>query len=1128
MHILADFHVHSKYSRATARNLDLENLYIAAQIKGIDVVATGDFTHPAWWAEIKAKLVPAEEGLFALTPEIARACDEKVPPSCHRPVRFILVTEISNIYKKEGRTRKNHNLIFMPDLPSAERLNWRLDAIGNVRSDGRPILGLDARNLLEILLETDSRGFLVPAHIWTPWFSLLGSKSGFDSVVDCFEDLTPHIFALETGLSSDPPMNRRVSGLDRFALISNSDAHSPAKLGREANRFDTEMGFSSLRAALEGTAPNGFLGTIEFFPQEGKYHLDGHRNCQFSCPPSETRALNNTCPVCGGPLVVGVLNRIAQLADRPEESELPADRPFCSLIPLEVLLAEVLQCGANTKTVGNAYWKLLLRHGSELEILQSVDPEALASSGVPLLWEAIDRMRRGQVRFEPGFDGAYGQVAIFNAAERKRLLGQQSLFAGPYCEPAYQPRPCVPIPSAPKEAPVPIALRPVAVPERQGRFILNAQQQQAVDYPGGPLLIMAGPGTGKTRTITCRMTALMADGRVPAAHILAVTFTLKAAREMETRLAAMLPVGAPQPTVGTFHALCCQWLRQRADEPPTTIIDDAGRVQVMEDARRLAKADGHSVSLSVKRALDSISRAKQLLLGPDEDPSRFAVFGDQGAAIALLYGYYQQLLADQQLIDFEGLIFRTVEILRRDVAWRAALQRQFTHIFVDEFQDLNDGQYALVRLLAPDDGDICVIGDPDQAIYGFRGANVGHFKRFMAEYPGAQMIHLNRNYRCPQTILKAAEAVIQAQPNGLAVQGRTAMSAAAAGGPAITFLEAATARAEAVAIGKIIEQMVGGTGFQAIDFGKTSGVGKSCSFADFAVLSRTGAEAQSIAEVLTRGGIPCLLANKERLVQKPPVAKLLAALRMAADQGTYGDLDHLTDLVVPGIGARTLGRFKVWAQGRRMPLTLALQAATRIPIEGMRPQRQHRLVALIRLFRTLADATRGQSVADTIQKVVSETTLYHRIDADDYQTVLSLADVAGQDLQALWISLAAYTDTDLYRPEAEKVALMTMHAAKGLEFPIVFITGCEAGRIPYQHSKHLRESADPDEERRLFYVAMTRAKKVLYLTRALRRTRSGANRSTEPSPFTADIPSHLLVGTRVAAKQPPPQQLTLF
>lgn len=429
MDLIADLHVHSKYSRATARNLDLENIHIAAQIKGIDVVATGDFTHPAWWAEINEKLVPAEEGLFALAPAIARACDERVPPACRRPVRFMLVTEISNIYKKAERTRKNHNLVFMPDLQSAERLNRRLDAVGNIGADGRPILGLDARHLLEMVLETDQRGFLVPAHIWTPWFSLLGSKSGFDAVGDCFADLTPHIFALETGLSSDPPMNRRVSSLDRFTLISNSDAHSPAKLGREANRFATELSFAGLRAAMDKTDPAGFKGTIEFYPQEGKYHADGHRNCRFRCQPAETRALNNTCPVCGGPLVVGVLNRVEQLADRPEGAATAADQSFRSLIPLQEVLAEVLRCGPGTKTVSNAYWKLIGRYGSELAILETLDTARLSCSGVPLLAEAIERMRSGRVHFDPGFDGAYGAVRIFEAAEWKALSGQQSLFA---------------------------------------------------------------------------------------------------------------------------------------------------------------------------------------------------------------------------------------------------------------------------------------------------------------------------------------------------------------------------------------------------------------------------------------------------------------------------------------------------------------------------------------------------------------------------------------------------------------------------------------------------------------------------------------------------------------------------
>ena len=243
MKFIADLHVHSKFSRATAKNLDFENLYIAAQLKGISVVETGDFTHPGWFAEISEKLESAEPGLFKLKDEVAEICDRQVPDSCRNPVRFLLSAEISNIYKKDGKTRKNHNLVLMPDLTTAAKFNAKLDNIGNIKSDGRPILGLDARNLFEILLETTDQGFLIPAHIWTPWFSILGSKSGFDSIEACFEDLTSYIFAVETGLSSDPPMNWRVSGLDGLTLVSNSDAHSPLNLGREANLFDAPLSF---------------------------------------------------------------------------------------------------------------------------------------------------------------------------------------------------------------------------------------------------------------------------------------------------------------------------------------------------------------------------------------------------------------------------------------------------------------------------------------------------------------------------------------------------------------------------------------------------------------------------------------------------------------------------------------------------------------------------------------------------------------------------------------------------------------------------------------------------------------------------------------------------------------------
>ena len=288
MKFIADLHVHSKFSRATAKNLDLENLYIAAQLKGITVVGTGDFTYPQWFSEICEKLEPAEEGLCKLKDEIAKVCDEQVPDSCRSLVRFILSTEISNIYKKNDKTRKNHNLVLVPDLEVAEKFSAKLDRIGNIKSDGRPILGLDARNLLEILLETSDRAFLIPAHIWTPWFSILGSKSGFNSIQECFEDLTPHIFAAATGLSSDPPMNWRVSDLDRLTLVSNSDAHSPLNLGREANLLNTRLSYSGIKSALKSGDSDVFLSTFEFYPQEGKYHLDGHRNCNIRLNPRET------------------------------------------------------------------------------------------------------------------------------------------------------------------------------------------------------------------------------------------------------------------------------------------------------------------------------------------------------------------------------------------------------------------------------------------------------------------------------------------------------------------------------------------------------------------------------------------------------------------------------------------------------------------------------------------------------------------------------------------------------------------------------------------------------------------------------------------------------------------------
>ena len=416
MKFIADLHIHSRYSRATSKSLDPEQLSFWARKKGLAVIGTGDLTHPAWTSELGEKLVAAEEGLFRLAPVLEKRMENEIPSSCPGATRFLLTGEISCIYKKNGKTRKVHHLILMPDMPAVLRFQKRLDRIGNITSDGRPILGLDSHDLLEITLEASERALLIPAHVWTPWFSLFGSKSGFDTIEECFEDLTPHIYCLETGLSSDPAMNRRISALDRYLLVSNSDAHSASKLGREANLFDTNLDYPHMVGAMKGA--KGFSGTIEFYPEAGKYHLDGHRKCRMRCEPLETRERGSLCPVCGKPMTVGVLNRVYELADR-EKPVLTRD--VYSLVPLTEVLSELLNCGPSTKKVASHYEILLHDLGPELRILMNIPLDRIETSGGPLLAEAIRRMRKGRVIRDGGYDGEFGRIHLFLPTEKKVL-----------------------------------------------------------------------------------------------------------------------------------------------------------------------------------------------------------------------------------------------------------------------------------------------------------------------------------------------------------------------------------------------------------------------------------------------------------------------------------------------------------------------------------------------------------------------------------------------------------------------------------------------------------------------------------------------------------------------------------
>ena len=410
MYYIGDLHIHSRYSRATSKDCTPEHLDLWARRKGIHIVGTGDFTHPAWREELKEKLEPAEDGLYVLK-DGYRIKEDPVPGG--KIPRFVVTGEISSIYKKNGKTRKVHSLILLPGLEDAEKISARLEQIGNIHSDGRPILGLDCRDLLEIVLELCPRAVYVPAHIWTPHFSMFGAFSGFDSVEECFEDLTPYIHAVETGLSSDPPMNWRVSALDRFQLISNSDAHSPAKLGREANLFDISLSYEGLYQAIQTGI--GLGGTIEFFPEEGKYHMDGHRKCGLRLTPSETVKYNGKCPVCGRKITIGVSHRIGELADRPEGYVKPGAKPFESLVPLPEVIGASVGRGAAGVKVQREYRRLLAELGPEFEILRNIPPEDIRRAAGDRVAEGIQRLRNGQVECVPGFDGEYGVIRLFDA-----------------------------------------------------------------------------------------------------------------------------------------------------------------------------------------------------------------------------------------------------------------------------------------------------------------------------------------------------------------------------------------------------------------------------------------------------------------------------------------------------------------------------------------------------------------------------------------------------------------------------------------------------------------------------------------------------------------------------------------
>ncbi len=799
MPFIADLHLHSHFSRATARDSNPENLALWACKKGIAVLGTGDFTHPGWLAELEEKLEEDPDGLYRLKPALQQAVEQRLPPACRGRTRFLLSGEISCIYKRDGKTRKVHHLILMPDLAAVKRFNERLRRVGNLNSDGRPILGLDSRNLLELALEAHEQAFFIPAHIWTPWFSLFGSKSGFDALEDCFGDLSPHIQALETGLSSDPPMNRRLSALDGYRLVSNSDAHSPGKLGREANLFATPVGYAPMTTAL-GTG-EGFAGTVEFFPEEGKYHLDGHRKCQVRLHPDETRRLGNRCPVCGRPLTVGVLHRVYELADRARPESL---QPHTSLIPLAEVLAELLDCGPATQKVRAGHETLLAALGPEIRILMEHPLEEIAAVGGPLMAEAIRRMRSNQVICEAGYDGEFGVIRLFQPAERAALAGQLALFDRPRPKPARRLSPPLPPQS---ESPARGTPSPATrLPADPILDPLNPEQKAAVLHDSGHLLVVAGPGTGKTRTLTHRIAYLIREDLAVPEAVLALTFTRKAAGEMRTRVAGLLAGRlAGRVLTTTFHGFCLELVRSEALRlglpPGFSLCQERDAAQLAREVLRQAGADRRQSSRFLKAL--PLLRAEPVL-------GRDAPAGDPEAR--QLLASYQSRLRGLGLLDLDDLEVESLRLFQTHPGVAAAWAARFPWVFVDEYQDTSPLQAALLKaLIRAGEARLFAIGDPNQAIYGFRGADVGNFLRFRQDFPGAGEVRLTTNYRNPRAVLETGAALLgEAEP----------LQSASGPGRPLGLGRCATDAQEAEMVVEQVERLIGGSSLFALDSGR--------------------------------------------------------------------------------------------------------------------------------------------------------------------------------------------------------------------------------------------------------------------------------------------------------------------
>lgn len=1061
---IADLHIHSLYSRATSKDCTPESLDLWARKKGITLVGTGDFTHPAWRDKLSQTLVPApEEGLYLLRD--ASRLPAAVAGTAQAP-RFIITGEISSIYKKNGKVRKVHNLILLPSLQAAQTLSKRLEIIGNLHSDGRPILGLDSRDLLEITLESCEEAIFIPAHIWTPHFSLFGAFSGFDTIEECFEDLTDHIRAVETGLSSDPPMNWRLSALDGLALVSNSDAHSPSKLGREANLLSCALSYPNLKKALDGRGAQGLEGTIEFFPEEGKYHYDGHRKCSQCLTPAQTAEYSGRCPVCGGKITVGVLSRVEQLADRPEDYR-PANTPgFESLIPLaEIIAASTGYTPASAK-VQSQYEAMLAKLGPEFYILRECPSQEIERLAGPSIARGVQRMRAGEVSLSPGYDGEYGKVTLFTQSELDALSGQTSLFG---------PDALVPKRSA-RGTKAPKTDRKAAQPQTPTDAPLNEQQLRAVRTQAPAVAVIAGPGTGKTKTLVSKICSLLGEKGVPSSQITAITFTNKAASEMSSRLTDTLgKTKLRNLTVCTFHSLCLKLLKQARDEPVRVLDESEAQLMAREVLGRF------SLSCTPRGFLQEISRRKSGI-EPQEPTWDTAIQA------------YEQEKTAAGVLDFDDLLREALSLTEAPGYKPLPC---FRYLLVDEFQDVNRLQYQLIRAWSQGGKGLFVIGDPDQSIYGFRGSWPGCFDALLADYPACEVIRLRENYRSTPQILGCALPVIGENPGEARL-----LSARRPDAKKVRLIQADSEFSEALFVAKEINRLVGG--IDMLDAQSQTGeLDVPRDFSDIAVLVRTHRQIQLLEKCLAIEGIPYLVAGREDFLSDPSVRGILALFQYLQNPGDRFSLQLCL------AGCFSLSR-------RQAPAAAELLLSPDIRSQGD-PEMLRAIREFSEVSEELKELLPRQKPVKLLQTAAERCA---RPMTPALEHLLNTA-VCFSNMQELLSCLSLGQESDIPRSGSRRyyahaVTLTTLHGAKGLEYPVVFLCGVREGVLPLSRPGLI---GDISEERRLFYVGMTRAMEELILSSP-----------GTPSPFLAPVPASMLETSRTQESRAVPRekQLSLF